>query len=481
MNTNDIANTESNNKTSDKISTDLLIIGGGPGGYVAAIYAAKNGLDVTLVEKEALGGTCLNIGCIPTKVLVQSSQVYENIRNSKEFGIDIKGDLSVNMEQVIARKDSIVKRLVSGVEFLMKKNKINVILGEGSFISKNKVRVSGDNDYIISAKDIIIATGSKISNVSIPGIDSPFVLNSTTALESTDLPESITIIGGGVIGMEFAFIYNSLGVEVNVVESLDRTLNMVDKDVSREIQKLAKRKKIKIHTKSKVTEIKESKEGKAVVVYEDKKGQHSIETDKILVAIGREPNLESLNLESTGLILSKNSKGIKVNNEMRTNIDHIYAIGDVTNIIQLAHVASHQGIVAVDNILNKDSKMDYKMVPNVIFTSPEIATIGIGEDQAKEQGLDISVSKIPFMGNGKALVMNERNGFVKLIKNNTSEEIIGASVIGPDASNLIATLTTIVANGLSEDQINKTIFPHPTTSEVIGEASMDLSLGAIHS
>lgn len=461
-------------------STDLLIIGSGPAGYVAAIYAAKNGLDVMLVEKSKLGGTCLNIGCIPTKTLVESSKVSNMMKNAEEFGVKIDGDISTNMEDVIKRKDSITQRLVSGIEFLMKKNKIKVIYGQASFINENTIKVEGASNYKIKAKDIIIATGSKISKVNIAGIDLPLVLDSTSVLSLTSLPESITIIGGGVIGMEFAFIYKNFGVDVNVVEFMDRTLTMVDKDISREIQRTAKRNKIKIHTRSKVSKIQESQDGKAIVTFENKKGEQELVSDKVLVAIGREPNIEGLNIEASGVLLNENGKGIKVGDTMQTSNSHIYAIGDVTDIIQLAHVASHQGIVAVDNILGKDRKMNYTAVPNVIFTSPEIATVGIGEDEAKAEGIDITVSKIPFTSNGKALAMNEPRGFAKLIKNNKTGKIIGGAIIGPDASALVSTLTTVIANDLSLSQIDKTIFPHPTTSEIIGEAALNMGIGAIH-
>ena len=463
-----------------EISTDLLIIGAGPGGYVAAIYAAKNGLDVTLVERERLGGTCLNVGCIPTKTLVKSSELSHNIQRAKEFGIEIDGNVKINMEAIIGRKDEVVDRLVSGIEFLMKKNKIKVIVGQASFVNKTTVKVTGSINHLVMAKNIIIATGSKITRVNIPGIDHPCVLDSTTALASTDLPESITIIGAGVIGMEFAFIYRNLGVDVNVVEFLDRPLSMLDKDVSKEIQKICKREKINIYTGSRVTKIEMSDEGKALVTYERKKGEQTLESDKVLVAIGREPNIDGLLLENSGVDLNENGRGIKVNKAMQTSNNHIYAIGDVTDILQLAHVASNQGLVAVDNILNKDITMDYKAVPNVIFTSPEIATVGMGEDKAKEKGLDITVSKARFMSNGKALSMNETRGFVKLVKDNKSGQIIGASIIGPDASNLITMLTTAIAKGLTDTDINKIIFPHPTTGEVIQEASQGFGLGGIH-
>lgn len=467
-------------KTSKEISTDLLVIGGGPGGYVAAIYAAKNGLKVTLVEKAELGGTCLNVGCIPTKALVKSSEICHNAHNASHFGVQLGEDISVDMKQVIKRKDEVKGRLVSGIDFLMKKNEINVISGQASFIDKSTVSVTGNENYTVKAKDIIIATGSKISKIAIPGIDLPFVLNSTTALSCTDLPKSIAVIGGGVIGMEFAFIYKNFGVDVHVIEFMDRLLTMVDSDISKEIQDIATDANIHIHTNSKVMKIQSSVDGKAIITYEDKDGEHLLVSDKVLVAIGREPNLDGLAIENSGVILNDKGRGIKVDASMRTNTENIYAIGDVTNIIQLAHVASHQGIVAVNNILNKHKEMDYSAVPNVIFTAPEIASVGINEDEAKAKGVNISVSKFAFAGNGKALTMNEPRGFIKLIKNNETSKIIGGSIIGADASSLISALTLAIANGFSEKEITETIFPHPTTGEVIHEAAMDFGIGALH-
>jgi dihydrolipoamide dehydrogenase len=362
----------------------------------------------------------------------------------------------------------------------MKKNEINVISGQASFVDGSTVAVIGNVNYIVKAKDIIVATGSKISKIPIPGIDLPFVLNSTTALSCTDLPKSIAIIGGGVIGMEFAFIYKNFGVEVHVIEFMDRLLAMVDSDISREIQDIAVGENIKVHTSSKVMKIQNSVDGKAVITYEDKDGEHLLVSDKVLVAIGREPNIEGLAIEKSGVLLNNKGRGIQVDASMRTNIKHIYAIGDVTNVIQLAHVASHQGIVAVDNILNKQKEMDYSAVPNVIFTAPEIASVCIGEDAAKANGINIAVSKFSFAGNGKALTMNEPRGFIKLVKSNETGKIIGGSIIGADASSLISALTLAIANGLTDKEITETIFPHPTTGEVIHEAALDFGIGALH-
>lgn len=471
---------ENTEKDIKNIDTELLIIGAGPGGYVAAINASKRGLKVTIIEKEYMGGTCLNVGCIPTKALVKSSEICHNVKEASHFGINVCKDINVDMKRVIGRKKEVVDKLVSGVEYLMDKNKINVIRGSASFICEKQVAVKGKDNYIITAKDIIIATGSKISNVNIPGIDLPFVLNSTTALSCTDLPNSCTIIGGGVIGMEFAFIYRNLGVEVTVVEFMDRLLTMVDKEISEEIKKIAKDVGINVYTSAKVSKIQKANNGQAIITYENKDGENLIISDKVLVAIGRQPNLDGLDIEKSGVKLNDKGRGIAVDKYMRTNVEHIYAIGDVTNIIQLAHVASHQGITAIDNILGKEKAMSYAAVPNVIFTSPEIASVGLTEDECKEKGFDVSVGKFEFMSNGKALTMDEPRGFIKLIKHNETNKIIGGTIIGAEASTLISTVTLAIANGLTDEEIRETIFAHPTTAEIIHEAAYGLGIGTLH-
>ncbi|OYO42991.1 hypothetical protein CG709_20770 [Lachnotalea glycerini] len=304
-------------KVLKELSTDLLIIGAGPGGYVAAIYAAKNKLKVTLVEKSEMGGTCLNVGCIPTKALVKSAEVCHNLNHASLFGMEVEGKIAVNMKQVIERKDKVKNRLISGIDFLMKKNDINVIKGQAAFVNQDTVAVTGNENFIIKANDIIVATGSKISKIAIPGMDLPFVWNSTTALSNTELPKSISIIGGGVIGMEFAFIYKNFGVEVHVIEFMDRLLTMVDRDISNEIQNIAEEEGIKIHTGSKVMKIQSSVDGKAVITYEDKTGEHLLVSDNVLAAIGREPDLDGLSIEKSGVTLNSKGKGIQVDASMR--------------------------------------------------------------------------------------------------------------------------------------------------------------------
>lgn len=462
------------------LDTELLIIGAGPGGYVAAIYAAKKGLKVTLVEKDELGGTCLNVGCIPTKAFVKSAEVCRNVMEGNLFGVNINKDFQINMKQVIARKDEVKNKLVSGINALLEANKIKLIDGQGTFLSKDELAVYGKQNYRIRFNDVIIATGSKISKLNLPGIDLPFVMNSTEALSCTELPESITIVGGGVIGMEFAFIYKNLGVEVHVVEFMDRLLTMVDREVSNDIKELSKKAGIKIYTNAKVMKIEQAIEGQAVITYKDQDGEHLIISNKVLVAVGREPNLDGLDIEKTGIKLNERGRGISVNKQMRSDTEHIYAIGDVTNIIQLAHVASHQGIIAVENILGNFKEIMYSAVPNVIFTSPEIATVGLSEDDCKEKALDYSASKISFECNGKALTMNQTEGFIKLIKDNSTGKIVGGSIIGPDASTLISTITLGISIGIGVEELTRTIFAHPTTAEVIHEAAFGFGIGALH-
>lgn len=464
----------------EQVEADVVVIGAGPGGYVAAIYAAKHGLKTVIVEKEQLGGTCLNVGCIPTKALIRSSEVFHNFKNAEEFGISADS-IQLEMAKVIDQKDKIKDTLVSGIDYLLEKNGIRVIRGSASFIDSKQVLVKNRKDeYTIQAPHTIVATGSKISKINLPGIDHDFVLNSTSALQQKKNFKSITIIGGGVIGMEFAFIYSNFGIEVNVIEYCDRLLTMVDEDVSEEIKTIAAERGIRVHTGAKVTRIEKDQNGDAVIIFEKEGTEMFMTSEKVLVAIGREPNLEGLDIDKAGIKLNENGKGIAVNEHLQTSADHIYAIGDVTNRIQLAHVASHEGTAAIDHILGKPLAINYDMVPNVIFTSPEIASVGLTEQQARGQEMSMTISKFPFQANGKALTMREEKGFVKLIKNNDTGKIVGASIIGPEASALISTLTVIIKNGITEEEILHTIFAHPTTGETIHEAAFGLGIGALH-
>lgn len=464
----------------EEIESDITIIGAGPGGYVAAIYAAKQGMKVVLIEKEHVGGTCLNHGCIPTKALVRSSEVYKNMVEADSFGL-FADNISVKMEKVIKRKDGIISELKNGIEYLLEKHNIKKIDGNGEIIDKNTVFVkTGRAETTIKSKNIIIATGSTHSIVPIKGIDSKNVITSKETLAMTNLPKKLVIVGGGVIGMEFAFIYANFGVEVFVVEYANKILVSLDEDCCQEISSIAKEKGIKLYTSSKVEAISETENGECVVSFNQNGVNKYISSDKVLVAVGRQPYIEGLGIEKLGIEMNDNKRGIKVNGKMQTNIPNIYAIGDVTNIIQLAHVASHQGIIAVDNILGKNKIINYSTVPSAIFTEPEIGVVGITEKIAKEKGIEIEVGKFPFAANGKALTLGEKEGFVKIIKNKSTGKIIGSTIIGPHATDLLASITLCINNGFTSKEITETIFAHPTISESLHEAALNLEGGAIH-
>ncbi len=454
----------------------ITIIGGGTGGYVAAIRAAQLGAEVNLVEKEKVGGTCLNWGCIPTKALVYSAKTYSDIQNAKRFGIEVE-DASVNMKRVIKNKDGIVKQLVGGVEFLLKKHKVNVIQGTADIVDKKTVSVdTKKGEEVLKTDYIIIATGSNVKKVPIKGIDTEGILTSKEALDLKELPESLAIIGGGVIGMEFAFIYSAFGVDVKVVEYLDDILPGVDKEITKELRSIAKRERIKITTGAQVTEIKNDDNFSVKYIKNDE--EDILDVEKVLIATGREPSFGGLSLDKLGIETEGNA--IKVDDTLQTNLDNIYAVGDVTGKILLAHVASHQGIIAVENIMGKEKEVDYDVVPSAIFTKPEIATVGLTEEEAEEKDIDFTVGKFPFRANGKIKTMNKRKGFIKIIIDKNTHQILGSSIIGVHATDLIHELTLAIKNNLKIEDVIETIHAHPTTSEVIHEAALDTIGGALH-
>lgn len=471
-------------KSEKDLNYDLVVIGGGPGGYVAAIRAARQGLRVALVEKEAIGGVCLNWGCIPTKAMIRSAEIYHQAQDARKFGVNIDGDITIDLPSVIKRKDRIVRRLVKGIEVLLKKENVDTYTGIGLLSKPGQVQVELEDgeEKILQAENIIIATGSKSASLPIDGIDLPGVINSREALDLEDLPEKMVVIGGGVIGMEFAFLYSNMGVEVTVIEFMDSIVPEADNDITDELAKLARNKKINIHTSSQAKKIAktEGRNDNMLVAFEVEGKEKYIITDKVLIAVGRLPNLPGIDSESIGLELNEKRGGIKVDDHMRTSVDGIYAIGDVTDKVMLAHVASHQGIVAADNIAGSEHKMDYKAVPSAIFTDPEVATVGMSEKDAKEAGIDYVVGRFPFSANGKVMAMGERRGFVKIIKEEDTGQVIGAGIIGLHATDLIASLTLAVNRNLTAHEIAETIHAHPTTAEVIHEAALDTEGGAIH-
>jgi len=465
----------------ETIDGDIVVIGGGPGGYVAAIEGAKQGAKVILIEKENLGGTCLNRGCIPTKALVRSSEVYELVKNSKDYGI-FSASSGYDFSEIIERKNEVVKELVGGIDYLMSKNNITVFKGSGEITDKNTVFVKEKNKEVtINAKNIIIATGSATFIPPIKGVESKNVLTSTEMLNLTMLPEKIIIVGGGVIGMEFAFICRALDADVSVVEFADDILIAMDEDIRNEIREAALEKGIKIYTGSKVEEIIDTEEGKSIVVFDKEDIKGYITGDKILMSVGRVPFYGNIDLEKIGISLNDKGRGIKVNSRMQTKAENIYAVGDVTNIIQLAHVASHQGLVAVENILGKDTEAEYSVIPSAIFTMPEIASVGITEKIAKEQGISVNVGKFPFGANGKALTQGERRGFVKIITEEKTGIILGGAIIGPHATDLIHEVAIAVKNKLTAEHVINTVHAHPTTAEAVHEAMLATTArGAIH-
>ena len=458
--------------------TDLLVIGGGPGGYVASLYAANKGLKVTLIEKRFIGGTCLNIGCIATKALVKSAVTYYDNKDLLQYGVSYD-HLKFDWTKIQERKHAVIDQLVGGVGYLLKSQNVETIFGTASFIDDNTVMVQTDAQLITyRPKNIIIASGSKVRRLKIDGSEHPFVVDSEAILSMVRLPKSLTIVGGGIIGMEFAFIFGMLGTEVTVLEMTPSILPMVDKDLSQRLLRYAKQANITVVTQAHVKAYKLNDLNQPTVIYTKNDSTIEIASTLILEAIGRMPSTDLLSINHTSIHMLS-SGAIEVNSHLQTNVEHIYAIGDVTNKIQLAHVASHQGICAVDAILGHPHPMDYDFVPSVIFTHPQIAYVGLTETYLKEKNIPYKVTKAPASANGRALINNDP-GFIKLIEDEATGVLIGAQVFGLDAENMIAPLTLAITKKMKAGDLKSTIFPHPTTSELIHEAALGLNKEAIH-
>lgn len=456
---------------------DIIIIGGGPGGYVAAIRAAQLGLNVTVIEKDKLGGTCLNRGCIPTKALYRNAEILNILENIEEFGINIS-DYSINVAKVQDRKNKIVHTLVSGVEQLLKANKVEVISGEATLKDKNTVTVkTADGVHDITTKNIIIATGSVPYMPNIKGIEEKGVVTSDELLEFEEIPEELVVLGGGVIGLEFAGIFNAMKTKVKVIKASTTMFPSVDSDITKRYSAYLKKQGIEVQSSVDVKSIERQGE-KLVIKAEGKKGEMSITADTILISKGRRANVKGLDVESLGIVMDK--KGIRVDENLKTNIEGVYAIGDVNGISLLAHAASHQGVYAVEHIAGLTNKKYEAIIPDCIFVFPEIASVGVTEDEAKKRELEYNASKFMFGANGKALSLGEGDGFIKILSLKEDDTIIGVHIMGPHASDLIHEGALAINNKLSVEDIKGTVHAHPTLSEAFYEAALGLKKEAIH-
>ena len=460
----------------------VLVVGGGPGGYVAAIRAVQLGAKVTLIEKQYLGGTCLNVGCIPTKCLLHSAELVEDIKNQgKDIGVEVDG-VKVNFQQVIAHKNDISKKLTSGVAGLLKMNKVKKIDGEATFVGEKKLSVKKADGTIeeMTADAIIVATGSVNSQPPIPGLkENPNCIDSTGALSLEALPKSMVVIGGGVIGLELACAYASFGTKITVVEAMDHMLPMLDGDLTKIGVEHMKKMGMEFNLECPVQSVEPSPVG-AKVVCKNKAGETvSFEAEKVLVAIGRRANTASLNLEAGKL---DNDRGrIIVNDKMETSVPGVYAIGDcVFGHAQLAHTASAMGEVAAENIMGIPAVYDEKTNPTCVYIEPEAASVGLTEEQCKAQGIEYKVGKFPMSANGKALIINGGEGLVKIIADTKYGEVLGMHIIGPRATDLIAEGALAIRLEATVDELISTIHSHPTVTETMREAALNLEKRAIH-
>ena len=444
---------------------DVAVIGGGPGGYVAAIRAAKLGKKTVLIEKDKLGGTCLNRGCIPTKALLHSAEVYDEVLKAASLGITV-GEVSYDYAKIAARKEKVVTRLRGGIGALLKANGVTVINACASLIDAHTISAG---DQKIEADQIILASGSFPAKVPIPGSDKAGVMDSDGVLALTKCPESAVIVGGGVIGMEFASLFNSLGKKVTVIEMLPNILGpTMDPEISKSMMKILGKRGIDIQINAKVLEIKDG----LTVVYEKDGKQSEAKGEIVVIAVGRRPDTAKLNLDAVGVATERGF--VKVDDNLRTTVPNIFAIGDITGKIQLAHVASAQGIVAAHNAAGENRMMHYNIVPSCIYTNPEISSVGLNETQAREKGLDVKVGSFAIGGNGRCMVMEASDGFAKLVTDAKTGEILGGQIMAPRATDMIAEIAAAMRAEATVEELSDTIHPHPTVSEIVMEAAHDV-------
>ena len=459
-----------------------VVIGGGPGGYVCAIRLAHLGLKTACIESRGtLGGTCLNVGCIPSKSLLNLSEEFHKVQNLSNKGIEI-GEVKLNLSKMMKSKDKAVTILTKGVEFLLKKNKVTYFKGTGSFKSKNEVSIKDEKnkETIISSEKIIIATGSV--PVSLPGIDfdEKIIVSSTGALKLEKVPKKMVVVGGGYIGLEMGSVWSRLGSEVHVIEFLDHITPGMDKEISQEFMKILKKQGINFHMQHKVELVKTNSSG-AIISTKDKDGnKKDFNTDIVLVSVGRKPNTNGLNLEKIGVELD-DRKRIKTNKDFQTNVKNIYAIGDVIVGPMLAHKAEDEGIAVAENIAGQSGHVNYNTIPGVIYTTPEVASIGQTEEQLKEKNIKYKIGKFSFMANSRAKAIDDSEGFVKILADEKTDKVLGAHLIGPHAGELIAEIGVAMEFGASSEDIARTCHAHPTFSEAVKEAALSVDKRAIHS
>jgi dihydrolipoamide dehydrogenase len=455
----------------------IIIIGGGPGGYVAAIRSAQLGAEPILIEKNRLGGTCLNWGCIPTKALYRNAEILNNLKEAESFGIKT-GAVELDMGRVIERKNEIVEKVVSGVEKLIQANKIQLIKGTARLVDGKTVEVStGEgHPYLISGDAIVIATGSKAVKPPVEGANLEGILGSKSILDLTEVPRRLAVVGGGVIGLEFAGIFNAFGSEVTLTTRQSKLLRKYDSDISKRLPSILKRSGMTVMTKTTAKKI-EKRDGIFFVTLEGKKGEMVLEADAVLLSGGRKPYTDELGLEESGVEFDR--KGISVDESFMTNLDGVYAIGDVNGKVMLAHAASYQGVRVVEEIMGLESTVNTDLVPECVFIFPEVAVAGLSEDEAVEKGIEFKTGKFLFAASGKAQSLGETDGFVKVVLD-SQDRLIGIHVIGPHASDLMHEGLLGINAGLTIEDVARTIHAHPTLSEAFSEAVLDAGGMAIH-
>ena len=459
-----------------------VVIGGGPGGYVCAIRLSQLGLKTACIESRgSLGGTCLNIGCIPSKSLLNLSEEFHKVKSLANKGIEV-GDVKLNLDKMMKSKDKAVTVLTKGVEFLFKKNKVTYFKGYGSFKSKNEILIKDNEnkETIIQSEKIIIATGSVASSLPGIGIDEQKIVSSTGALKLEKVPNKMVVVGGGYIGLEMGSVWSRLGSEVQVVEFLDHITPGMDKEISSEFMKILKKQGIKFNMQNKVELIKKNKSGLVVSTVDKDGKKNNFDCDVVLIAVGRKANTEGLNLEAIGVELD-NRKRIKTDKSFKTNLENIYAIGDVIVGPMLAHKAEDEGIAVAENIAGQSGHVNYDTIPGVIYTTPEVASIGKTEEQLKDSKIKYKVGKFSFMGNSRAKAIDDAEGFVKILADEITDKVLGAHIIGPHAGELIAEIGIAMEFGASAEDIARTCHAHPTFSEAVKEAALSVDKRAIHS